>query len=92
MFHHISENDIITNKNIGKTVAEEFTGSVYSTDLQDRVLSGFKINGGVVSGAYNFSSLYSTDPPIKLKEVIVTNNYIKPVATSDAYTRMNYAT
>ncbi|MFV5684057.1 hypothetical protein ACM55I_01270 [Flavobacterium sp. GB2R13] len=89
LFHHVPENNI-TNKKTNKIASEAFTGSVYSTDLKGRVLSGFKINGGTIAGAYDFSPVYSIDPPIKLKEVIITNYYTKPVATNDAYTMMNY--
>ena len=87
LFHHIPEKNITMNS---KMLIDDknFTGDVYSTDLNGRVLSGFSINKGTISGSYN-PSPYATDP-IKLNEVIIKNTYTRPVATNDAYTKMNY--
>jgi len=90
LFHHVPE-DSNTNKKTNKIASESFTGSVYSTDLGGRVLSGFKISGGTVSGQYNFGPLYSGDPPVKLKEVIIKNTYIAPtIANNNIGTMMDY--
>lgn len=87
MFHHVPDKNI--NIKSSKTINDkDFTGDVYSTDLDGRVLSGFSINKGTISGSYN-PRLYAGDP-IRLNEVIIINSYHRPVATNSAYTRMNY--
>lgn len=65
----------------------EFTGRIYSTNLRGEVLSGFKMEKGIITGV-NSPLAYIKDP-VPLKEVVVKNTYIAPV-TNDAYTRMNY--
>lgn len=88
LFHHIPEKNITMN---GKMLIDDknFTGGVYSTDLDGRVLSGFSINKGIISGSYN-PSPYATDP-IKLNEVIIKNNYTAPPYYGNSlYTYYNY--
>ena len=93
LFHQVPEDDVTDGGGggINPVDPDDFTGSVYTTDLDGRVLSGFKIIEGVVSVGYDFTPLNSIDPPIKLDEVIIPG-YIKPVLppTNDAATRMDY--
>ncbi|MCD0472549.1 hypothetical protein [Flavobacterium sp. JAS] len=96
LFHQVPEIDITDGGGGGLNPIDpidpnDFTGSVYTTDLDGRVLSGFKIVEGVVSVGYDFTQLNSIDPPIKLNEVIIPG-YVKPILppTNDAVTRMDY--
>jgi hypothetical protein len=89
LFHHIPEKNI-TMTSRRPIDDENFTGDVYSTDLDGRVLSGFRINKGTISGSYN-PSPYAIDPdPIKLNEVIIKNTYVAPVANNNIGTMMDY--
>lgn len=88
LFHHVSEKNITMNSRM-LIDDKNYTGDVYSTDLDGRVLSGFKINKGTISGSYN-PSPYATDP-IKLNEVIIKNTYTAPPYGGNYYTTMmNY--
>jgi hypothetical protein len=93
LFHQVPEIDITDGGGGGLNPIDpnDFTGSVYTTDLDGRVLSGFKIVEGVVLVGYDFTPLNSIDPPIKLNEVIIPG-YVKPTLppTNDAATRMDY--
>lgn len=72
LFHYIPEKDMTMSKGI-LTKDDSFTGSVYSTDLNGIVLSGFEVNKGSVSGEYLLST-YSPKP-VPLNEVIIKNTY-----------------
>ncbi|MNQ65316.1 hypothetical protein D3C85_797690 [compost metagenome] len=85
LLHHISDNSN-TNKKI--RLDADFTGDAYTTDLDGRVISGYKINKGTVSGSYN-PSIYSGDP-IRLREVVITNSYRAPVPVNSNNTMMDY--
>ena len=85
LFHHVTQKNINSRMPIND---KNYTGDVYSTDLDGRVLSGFRINKGTISGLYN-PSPYATDP-IKLNEVIIKNTYTAPPYGGNYYTMMNY--
>jgi hypothetical protein len=87
LFHHIPEKNI-TMTSRRPIDDKNFTGDVYSTDLDGRVLSGFRINKGTISGSYN-PSPYATDP-IKLNEVIIKNTYVAPPYGGNYTTMLNY--
>lgn len=89
LFHYVPEKEMTMSKGVSaKDVS--FTGSVYSTDLDGRVLSGFEVNKGAVSGEYMFNT-YSTDP-VPLKEVIINNTYKAPIYYSgSAFNNVDYS-
>jgi hypothetical protein len=87
LFHHVPEKKITMNSRV-PIDDKNYTGDVYSTDLYGRVLSGFSINKGTISGSYN-PSPYATDP-VKLNEVIIKNTYTAPPYGGNYYTMMNY--
>ncbi len=72
LFHYVPEKDITMSNGIS-TKDDSFTGSVYSTDLDGRVLSGFEVNKGSVTGEYRLPT--SSTGPIPLNEVIIKNTY-----------------
>ena len=72
LFHYVPEKDITMSNGIS-TKDDSFTGSVYSTDLDGIVLSGFEVNKGRVTGEYRLPT-FSTGP-IPLNEVIIKNTY-----------------
>lgn len=97
LFHHISNN---SKKNLtGKEFITDFTGEVYSTNLQGKVLSGFSIENGNVISSFDIPSSSFSDHigcwgigcGIDLEEVIVTappsNPYIYP---SNSHITNNY--
>lgn len=85
LLHHISDNNSTSKK---VRLDADFTGDVYSTDLDGRVISGYRISKGIVSGTYN-PSIYAGDP-IKLREVVITNSYRAPVPVNSNSTMMDY--
>lgn len=89
LFHRVPENNItMTSRILIKD--RNFTGSVYSTDLMGRVLSGFEVKNGNVSNQYRLNT-YSTDP-IPLKEVIINNTYKAPAYYgSSAFNNIDYS-
>jgi hypothetical protein len=89
LFHHIPEKNITMTSR--RPIDDgNFTGDVYSTDIDGRVLSGFRINKGTITGSYN-PSPYATDPdPIKLNEVIIKNTYVAPPYGGNYITMLNY--
>lgn len=72
LFHYVPEKDITMSNGIS-TKDDSFTGSVYSTDLDGRVLSGFEVNKGSITGEYRLPT--SSTGPIPLNEVIIKNTY-----------------
>ena len=89
LLHHVPAENISIDDSRMSIDYEKFTGDIYSTDLDGNVLSGFRMDKGAIFGVYN-PSPYATDPPIKLNEVIIRNNFIKTVPNSNNYTMMNY--
>lgn len=89
LFHRVPENNItMTSRILIKD--RDFTGSVYSTDLNGRVLSGFEVKNGNVSNQYRLNT-YSTDP-VPLKEVIINNTYKAPVYSGgSAFNNIDYS-
>lgn len=89
LFHRVPENNITMTSRI-LINDRDFTGSVYSTDLKGRVLSGFEVKNGNVSNQYRLDT-YSTDP-VPLKEVIVNNTYKAPVYSGgSAFNNIDYS-
>lgn len=88
LFHRIPEkkNDL-TNR---APIDSDFSGSVYSTDVNGRIISGASMRRGAVTRIYDYPSS-TIDPPIKLDEVLIPG-YVKPILppTNDAITRMDY--
>ena len=72
LFHYVPEKDLTMSNGIS-TKDDSFTGSVYSTDLDGRVLSGFEVNKGSITGEYRLPT--SSIGPIPLNEVIIKNTY-----------------
>lgn len=72
LFHYVPEKDITMSYGIS-TKDDSFTGSVYSTDLDGRVLSGFEVNKGSITGEYRLPT--SSTGPIPLNEIIIKNTY-----------------
>ena len=72
LFHYVPEKDITMSNGIS-TKDDSFTGSVYSTDLDGIVLSGFEVNKGSITGEYRLPT--SSIGPIPLNEVIIKNTY-----------------
>ena len=72
LFHYVPEKDLTMSNGIS-TKDDSFTGSVYSTDLDGIVLSGFEVNKGSITGEYRLPT--SSTGPIPLNEVIIKNTY-----------------
>ena len=79
----------ISKKNTTSRIAiidRDFSGDIYSTDIDGNVLSGYSIDKTVVTSLY-IKSLTAIDP-IPLQEVIINNTYRAPVPTNN--TMMSY--
>lgn len=70
LFHRIPENRKASlSGTLPNDSDEEFTGRIYSTNLKGEVVSGFKMEKGIITGV-NSPSAYIKDP-VPLKEVVV---------------------